>query len=225
MHVHITYTGGTIGMVDSPHGLVPGADLEGWLDSQLAGTPGQEVYEHSTYGRIPLGTNVLTPPVNGINYSLTLDADLQWFSEQALADGIAKAGAKTGSILVMNPNNGEILALATAPSFDSANPGAADPGNLGNRTVTEAFEPGSTEKVLTMAALADSGLVTPDTKVDIPARIASGGGYVTDSFEHGQIKLTARGVMAQSSNIGTIKLTRQMAVSYTHLTLPTIYSV
>ena len=186
------------------------AGLEGLLDSQLAGTPGQEVYEHSTYGRIPLGTNVLTPPVNGINYSLTLDADLQWFSEQALADGIAKAGAKTGSILVMNPNNGEILALATAPSFDSANPGAADPGNLGNRTVTEAFEPGSTEKVLTMAALADSGLVTPDTKVDIPARIASGGGYVTDSFEHGQIKLTARGVMAQSSNIGTIKLTRQM---------------
>ena len=76
--------------------------------------------------------------------------------------------------------------------------------------MTEAFEPGSTEKVLTMAALADSGLVTPDTKVDIPARIASGGGYVTDSFEHGQIKLTARGVMAQSSNIGTIKLTRQM---------------
>ena len=186
------------------------AGLEGLLDSQLAGTPGQEVYEHSTYGRIPLGTNVLTPPVNGINYSLTLDADLQWFSEQALADGIAKAGAKTGSILVMNPNNGEILALATAPSFDSANPGAADPGNLGNRTVTEAFEPGSTEKVLTMAALADSGLVTPDTKVDIPARIASGGGYVTDSFEHGQIKLTARGVMAQSSNIGTNKLTRQM---------------
>ena len=80
------------------------AGLEGLLDSQLAGTPGQEVYEHSTYGRIPLGTNVLTPPVNGINYSLTLDADLQWFSEQALADGIAKAGAKTGSILVMNPN-------------------------------------------------------------------------------------------------------------------------
>ena len=66
------------------------AGLEGLLDSQLAGTPGQEVYEHSTYGRIPLGTNVLTPPVNGINYSLTLDADLQWFSEQALADGLGK---------------------------------------------------------------------------------------------------------------------------------------
>ena len=186
------------------------AGLEGLLDSQLAGTPGQEVYERSTYGRIPLGTSVLTPPVNGASYSLTIDADLQWFAEQALADGMAKAGAKTGSVLVMNPNNGEILALATAPSFDSANPGATDAGNLGNRTVTEAYEPGSTEKVLTMAALADSGLVTPDTKVDVPASITSGSGTVKDSFEHGRLKLTARGVMAQSSNIGTIKLARQM---------------
>ena len=186
------------------------AGLEGMLDSQLAGIPGQEVYERSTYGRIPLGTSVLTPPVNGASYSLTLDADLQWSAEQALADGIATAGAKTGSILVMNPNNGEILALATAPSFDSANPGATDAGNLGNRTVTEAYEPGSTEKVLTMAALTDSGLVTPDTKVDVPASIASGSGTVTDSFEHGRIKLTARGVVAQSSNIGTIKLARQL---------------
>ena len=159
------------------------AGLEGLLDSQLAGTPGQEVYERSTYGRIPLGTSVLTPPVNGASYSLTIDADLQWFAEQALADGMAKAGAKTGSVLVMNPNNGEILALATAPSFDSANPGATDAGNLGNRTVTEAYEPGSTEKVLTMAALADSGLVTPDTKVDVPASITSGSGTVKDSFE------------------------------------------
>ena len=186
------------------------AGLEGMLDSQLAGIPGQEVYDRSTYGRIPLGTSVLTPPVNGASYSLTLDADLQWSAEQALADGIATAGAKTGSILVMNPNNGEILALATAPSFDSANPGATDAGNLGNRTVTEAYEPGSTEKVLTMAALTDSGLVTPDTKVDVPASIASGSGTVTDSFEHGRIKLTARGVVAQSSNIGTIKLARQL---------------
>ena len=192
------------------------AGLEGTLDSQLAGTPGQEVYERSTYGRIPLGTSVLTPPVNGVNHSLTIDADLQWFAEQALADGMTNAGAKTGSVLVMNPNNGEILALATAPSFDSANPGAADSGNLGNRAVTEAYEPGSTEKVLTMAALADSGLVTPDTKVDIPASIASGSGTVTDSFEHGRIKLTARGVMAQSSNIGTIKLTRQMDKAKLH---------
>ena len=184
------------------------AGLEGMLDAQLAGTSGQEVYERSTYGRIPLGISVLTPPVNGASYSLTLDADLQWFAEQALADGIAKAGAKTGSVLVMNPNNGEILALATAPSFDSANPGAADTGNLGNRAVTEAYEPGSTQKVLTMAALADSGLVTPDTKVDVPASITSGGGTVKDSFEHGRIKLTARGVVVQSLNIGTIKLAR-----------------
>lgn len=186
------------------------AGLEGLLNSELAGTPGSEVYDRSTYGRIPLGTNVLVPAIDGTNYALTLDADLQWVAQQALADGMSKSGAKTGSVLVMNPKNSEILAMATLPSFDSGKPGAADPGDLGNRSVTEAFEPGSTEKVLTMAALADSGLVTPDTRLEVPSRIASGGGYVTDSFEHGTIKLTARGVVAQSSNIGTIQLARQM---------------
>lgn len=186
------------------------AGLEGLLNAELAGTPGSEIYDRSTYGRIPLGTNVLEPPVDGTNYVLTLDTDLQWVAQQALADGMAKSGAKTGSILVMNPKNGEILALGMLPSFDSSDPGTADPGDLGNRAVTEAFEPGSTEKVLTMAALTDAGLVTPDTKLEVPSRIASGGGYVTDSFEHGTIKLTARGVVAQSSNIGTIQLTRQI---------------
>ena len=96
------------------------------------------------------------------------------------------------------------------PTFDSADPGSADSEDLGNRAVTQAFEPGSTQKVLTMAALADQGLVNPDTKVQVPPRIASGGGYVRDSYEHGTINLTARGVVANSSNIGTIQLARQM---------------
>ncbi|WP_395858229.1 peptidoglycan D,D-transpeptidase FtsI family protein [Arachnia propionica] len=184
--------------------------LEGSLDQELAGTVGSEVYDRSTYGRIPLGTNVLTPPVNGNSYTLTLDADLQWFAEQRLAESIRQSGAATGVALVMNVNNGEILALANAPSFDSSKPGDADVSDLGNRAVSAAYEPGSTQKVLTMAALADSGLVTPDTQLTVPSRIASGGGYVSDSFEHGTIQLTARGVVAQSSNIGTIQLARQL---------------
>ncbi len=186
------------------------AGLEAQLDEQLAGVNGSESYDRSTYGRIPLGTNVLVPPVDGISYTTTLDGDLQWATEQALADGIQKSGASTGTAVVMNVHTGEILALATQPTFDSANPGEADPGDLGNRAVSEAYEPGSTQKVLTMAALADAGLVTPDTPVEVPAQIASGGGVVTDSFDHGLIKLTARGILANSSNIGTIQLARQM---------------
>src|SRR5699024_8735605 len=118
----------------------------------------------------------------GASYELTLDSDLQWMTEQALADGMRQAQAKTGTAVVMNIHTGEILALANGPSFDSANPSAADGDNLGNRAVTEVYEPGSVQKVLTMAALADQGLVTPDTKRVVPGSIASGGGVVRDSF-------------------------------------------
>ncbi len=186
------------------------AGLEGLLEADLDGEKGQSIYDSSRYGRIPLGTNVLTPPTDGDSYSLTLDSDLQWTAEQALADGMQTSGAQTGIALVMNVNTGELLALANGPSFDPGSPGAAENHDLGNRAVTDAFEPGSVQKVLTMAALADAGLVTPDTKVVIPPQIASGAGVVRDAFSHGTINLTARGVIAQSSNIGTIELTRRI---------------
>lgn len=186
------------------------AGLEYALDAELDGTPGSMVYDWSTYGRIPLGTNIMTPAVDGASYQLTLDSDLTWMAEQILAEHVKRAGAATGKAVVMNVKTGEILALANSPGFDSANPSDADAEDRGNRVVTEAYEPGSVEKVLTMAALADQGLVSPTTKVVVPPRIASGAGYVRDSFDHGTINLTASGVVAQSSNIGTIMLTRQM---------------
>lgn len=186
------------------------AGFEYALNEQLSGTPGKEIFDRSTYGRIPLGTNIMEPPVDGASFELTIDADFNWMVEQALAEGMRVSGAKTGTAVVTNINTGEILALANGPSFDSANPGAAAPRDLGNRAVTELYEPGSVQKVLTMAALADQGLVTPDTRMVVPGSIPSGGGVVRDSFAHGDLNLTARGIMAQSSNVGMIKLTRQL---------------
>ncbi|WP_461110042.1 peptidoglycan D,D-transpeptidase FtsI family protein [Tessaracoccus terricola] len=201
--------GNVVGFVNGEG--VGSAGLEAVLDDQLDGEPGQEVYDSSTYGRIPLGENVLTPAVDGVNYELTLDSDLQWFAEQALADGVKKSAAATGMAIVMNAKTGELLALANSPSYNPANPGAVkDAGDLSNRAVSDAYEPGSVQKVLTMAALTDAGLVTPDTKVRVEGRIASGGGYVRDSFSHGTLQMTARGIIAQSSNIGTIELARLM---------------
>ncbi len=186
------------------------AGLEYALEENLAGTAGSMVYDWSTYGRIPLGTDIMTPAVDGASYELTIDSDLNWMVEQSLAEYVNNAGAKTGTAVVMDVKTGEVLALANNPSFDSSNPGAADAADRTNRAVTAAYEPGSVEKVLTMAALADQGLVTPTTKVQVPSRIASGAGYVRDSFSHGTLNMTAAGVVAQSSNIGTIMLTRQM---------------
>lgn len=186
------------------------AGLEYALDDSLEGVAGKMIYDASTYGTIPLGTNISTPAVDGVSYALTVDSDLQWMTEQFLAEGMKSAGAKTGKAIVMNVKTGEILAMANGPSFDSSDTSTAATDDLGNRAVTEAYEPGSVEKVLTMSALADQGLVAPTTKVVVPSRIASGDGYVGDSFEHGTLKLTAAGIVAQSSNIGTILLARQL---------------
>ncbi|WP_407928986.1 peptidoglycan D,D-transpeptidase FtsI family protein [Aestuariimicrobium ganziense] len=184
--------------------------LEYSLDAQLTGIDGKEVYDSSWNGRIPLGTNTLVPAQDGTSYTLTLDSEMQSMVNQALSAGVSRAGAKHGTAIVMNVKTGELLALSTTPGFDSNSPGTADAANLGNRAVSSPYEPGSVQKVITMAALADQGLVTPDTKVEIPSRLASGDGRIKDAYEHGTIHLTARGVVANSSNIGTVLLTRQM---------------
>lgn len=184
--------------------------IERVFDDDLDGQSGQEVFDKSTYGRIPMGRSVLTPAVDGDDYRLTIDSELQWIAEQILAEGVRTAGAKTGTAVAMDVRTGEILALANAPSFDPRDPGAVDADELRNRAVDATYEPGSVQKVLTMAALADQGLVTPDTQVLVPDHIASGGHNIRDSFGHGTLKLTARGIIAQSSNIGTVKLVRQL---------------
>lgn len=188
----------------------PGGGLELSLDSQLKGIPGRESYESSAYGRIPLANSTLTPAVNGASYTTTLDSAMQLFAQNALAKQVQATGAKSGSAIVMNVKTGEILAAATAPSFNANELNKAKTENMGNRLATNPYEPGSVEKVLTMAALADQGLVTPDTKVVVPPQIKSGSGYVKDAEDHGTWYLTARGVIAESSNIGMIELARLM---------------
>lgn len=184
--------------------------LEYTLDKQLTGTKGKESYEASTYGRIPLGQNTLVPAVNGTSYTLTLDSQLQLMVQNALSSAVNSSKAESGEAIVMNVKTGEVLAMASTPTFDSNDLAKATANQLRNRAVSDAYEPGSVEKVLTMAALADKGLVTPDTHVVVPASLASGGGRITDAFDHGTLYLTARGVIANSSNIGTSLLVRNL---------------
>ncbi len=185
--------------------------LEYSLNSSLAGTPGKEMYQASTFGRIPLADQTLVPAVNGTSYTLTIDSELQSTAQNILAAGVTRAAAKAGIMIVMNVKTGEVLARADCPSFDSNDISHASASALGNRAVTDAYEPGSVEKVLTMAALTDAGLVTPSSRVAVPAKIKSGDGYIQDSFGHGTMYFTARGVIANSSNIGTALFTRTMA--------------
>ena len=190
-----------------------GQGLEGfelYANDRLTGVPGKESYEASTYGRIPLGTDTIVPAVNGYSYHLTLDAELQKAADSELAAAVSSTGADWGTAIAMNVKTGEVLALSNMPTYDSNNFSAASADQRRDRAVTDAYEPGSVQKVLTMAALIDTGTITPDTQVTVPASVTSGGASITDAWQHGTIYLTARGILAESSNIGTVLLTRQM---------------
>lgn len=188
-----------------------GGGLEYALNDSLSGIPGRESYEVAAYGRIPLGNSTLTPAVNGTSYTLTIDSEMQLLAQNAISAQVKKTAAKSGEAIVMNVKTGEVLAMATTPGFDPNNLQKADAADLGNGAVTSPYEPGSVEKVLTMASLADQGLVTADTHVVVPPRIASGGGYIHDVYSHGTVNMTARGVIANSSNIGMTELARTMS--------------
>jgi len=209
-----TYPSGSVGA--SVVGFV-GADgkglagLERTLNTQLAGVEGKETYESAPNGsKIPLGRSSITPARNGLSYQLTLDSEVQWVAERRLSEQIAKTHADSGFAIVLDVKTGQVIALANSPTYDSSRPQAADSADRGNRAISAPYEPGSVQKVLTSAALIDSGTANPDTRVVIPSRIKSGGNSIKDFFSHGVLHYTMRGVIADSSNIGTVLLTRQL---------------
>ncbi len=190
--------------------------LEYSRNEQLKGVDGTQTYQTSRYGTIPLGEGTLVEPVNGATYQLTIDAEMQWMAETELANAIDKHKAKSGTAIVMAVQTGEILAMANAPSFDPNRTAQSDPEQLGNRAVTDAYEPGSVQKVLTFAALLDAGLLTPDSTMEVPGSIMSGGAPINDAWGHGVLNMRARGVLAQSSNVGTVQFARLMDKKVLH---------
>ncbi|MGC3993875.1 MAG: penicillin-binding protein 2 [Propionicimonas sp.] len=183
--------------------------LEYSLNSILAGKDGKEAYETSPNGKIPLGDSALVEPVNGRAVQLTIDSGMQWQLEQILGDRVRQTNATRATAIVTNIKTGEVLALAQYPSFDPNDGGAADQDNVPARAATDPYTPGSVQKVLTLSALIDMGLTSPSDVVTVPARVKSGDQYITDAESHGKIKLYTRGVLAKSSNIGTILLSRR----------------
>jgi cell division protein FtsI (penicillin-binding protein 3) len=209
-----TYPAGSVassvvGFVGADGKGLAGLELE--LDSSLAGVEGKESYESSPNGsRIPLGASSMTPAQNGVDVQLTLDSELQFMAERRLADQVQKMKADSGFAITIDVTTGQVLVLANAPSFDSSNPQDSDAEDRGNRAVQAPYEPGSVQKVLTSAALIDAGTADVGTKVLIPSLLSSGGASIKDHFSHGEIKLNMRGVVSNSSNIGTALLTRQL---------------
>lgn len=180
--------------------------LEYSMDPVLAGRNGQKIADTAS------GSNVVIPgterqleaAVPGTGVALTIDSDLQYTVQQMLARYVQQAGAKDGSAVVLDAKTGEVYALANDKTFDPNNPATWTDANLGDAAVTTPFEPGSVNKVITAAGAIENGIVQPDTVIQVPGSLQVPGAVIHDAWDHGDLNLTFTGVLAKSSNIGTL---------------------
>lgn len=188
----------------------PGGGVEYMLDDVLRGHSGRILYEVGQDGtRLPQGRSAVEEADAGEDVRLTLDNDLQWYAKDALAEKVEESNALSGSVVVMDVDSGDLLALASYPSFDPDDL-AGSAGNLSNRAFTDVFEPGSTAKIMTAAAAIEEGVVTPSTPMVIPGRIHRSDTWFRDSHPHPIIYRTFAGALAESSNIGVILAGEQL---------------
>ncbi|CAB4947112.1 unannotated protein [freshwater metagenome] len=184
----------------------PLGGFERTFDEQLAGVDGEATWQ-STSGkgiRIPLRESTLKTAQNGAPLRTTIDRDLQWFTQKVLAETVQQYRAASGSAIVMDTRTGEILALADVPTFDANEPSEADEEDLGSRAMNDTYEPGSVQKVLTAASLIDAGRAFARQRFKVPGSLPRQDRVIGDWFDHGNIRLTLAGIIAKSSNIGTV---------------------
>ncbi|MET7524196.1 penicillin-binding transpeptidase domain-containing protein [Streptomyces sp. 900116325] len=184
--------------------------LESQLDKELAGEDGKIKYAQSGGRRVPTAGTKEVPAVAGSDIELTIDRDIQWAAQKAISDQVKKSKADRGYVIVQNTRTGEVLAMANAPGFDPNDLSQADAASLGNAAVQDVYEPGSTSKVMSMAAVLEEGAATPGTHVTVPNRLHRGDRLFKDDIDHATWYLTLNGVLAKSSNIGTILATGQL---------------
>jgi len=204
-----------VGFVGSEgHGL---EGLEGYLDSTLAGESGKRQVEVGVDGtQIPMAGGLVREPVPGQDVRLTLDQDIQWYAAQTLASRVEELDAVAGSVVVERVGTGEILAMADFPTYSQADIDSTGPEQWSNGAVAETFEPGSTNKVITVGAALEEGLTTPDTVYTVPYALQYYDQTFRNSSNEGTQRLTVNGIMAQSSNVGTIKIADQVQAGVLH---------
>ena len=188
-----------------------GAGIESAFNDILTGTPGQQTYERGPGGRvIPTQNQSSTAAVAGSDVQLTIDRDVQFVAQEALQGVVQRSGALSATAVVMDVRTGEILAMATAPDFDPNRFTQSTDDDRRNRAITDIFEPGSTGKVITAAAVINEGVVDPLTPIKVPGKLERAGKKFNDYWEHGTLRLTMTGAFAKSSNIGMILAAEKM---------------
>ena len=198
-----------IGFMNAEGDAAEGAEL--MFDARLSGKDGSATYEVGGGNRIPLGDNNVVAPKSGDDLALTIDRDVQWYTQRVVRSAVQRSGGSSGAAVVMDSRTGELLALADYPSFDANQPTLSPKRDLGSRALRDVYEPGSVEKVLTASALIDAGKVTPDTRITVPSELRRQDRVIHDYFDHGKLRLTLTGVIAKSSNIGTVLAATQFS--------------
>ncbi|MEY4412617.1 MAG: hypothetical protein RL560_876 [Actinomycetota bacterium] len=190
--------------------------LEYSLNSMITGVDGRYSYAGGNGAEIPGSQREIIDAKAGTSVRLTIDRDVQWVAAQAIAEAVKKANALSGTVIVMDPRTGAILAHATAPTFDPNNTKNLTQNLIRNPSVQDVYEPGSTGKVMTLAAALEEKRITPDTVFSVPYSIKRGGSTFHDHEKHPVQHLTSSGILAVSSNTGTIKIGELMSHDTLH---------
>ncbi len=180
--------------------------LELAYNKWLSGVPGKQRVIKDRRGDVIMPLEEIEKPEQGQPLSLSIDYRIQYLSFQALQQAVKKYQAASGSIVVLNPKTGEVLAMASFPSYNPNNRVGRHDGRYRNRAVTDVFEPGSTMKVFSLMAGLESGKFTPETKIDTnPGRMKLDGHTILDEHvNHGVITFSE--VLQKSSNVGVAKV-------------------
>ncbi|MFD7907869.1 penicillin-binding transpeptidase domain-containing protein [Kitasatospora sp. NPDC059722] len=179
--------------------------LELQYQKLLAGKDGHNSYAQAAGRLVPTAGGSLEAAVPGNDVKLTINRDIQWAAQRAITDQVANSGAEKGYVVVQDVKTGQVLAMATAPGFNPNDLSLAKQSQMGNPALVDAYEPGSTAKLMSLAAVLDSGKASWDTKVTVPGNLVRAGQQFKDDVPHGDWYLTLAGVLAKSSNIGTIE--------------------
>ncbi len=175
------------------------------LDSLLRGTSGSQLVVRDRRGRVVESAEVLEPASPGNDVTLTLDSRLQYVAYRELKAAVVAHGASSGSLVTMDVNTGEILAMVNQPAFNPNNRADIQPASVRNRVLTDLFEPGSTIKSFTLLAALESGRYRPETIVDTsPGRMYANGKLIYDPVNYGELSLSM--ILAKSSQVGTAKI-------------------
>ncbi len=180
--------------------------LESSLNSVITGTDGRYSFANGYGAEIPGSQREIVAAKAGTTVRLTIDRDVQWVAAKAIAEAVKSSRAASGTVIVMDPRTGEIVAHATAPTFDPNNTKNVDLNLMRNPSVQDVYEPGSTGKVMTLAAALEEKTVAPTTVFAVPYKLKRGGSTFKDHDKHPVQQLTTSGILAVSSNTGTIKI-------------------